>query len=147
MNAIAFFIQGEPAPKGSLVAVQRGVYLESNRQRLNPWLQAIKAKARQLEALAPIDGNLEVEIVFFLTRPATVTRLLPNVKPDLDKKIRAVFDGLKGFIQDDARIVRVTGTKLYADAGKPAGAFVRIEKLDDAGVKRLLDAANTVTKT
>lgn len=146
MNAIAFFIQGEPAPKGSLVAVQRGVYLESNRQKLNPWLEAIKAKARQLEALAPIDGNLEVEIVFYLTRPATVTRLLPNVKPDLDKKIRAVFDGLKGFIADDARIVRVTATKLYADYGNLPGAAVRIEKLNDEATKRLIAAGNAVIK-
>lgn len=147
MNAIAFFVMGEPAPKGSLVAVQRGVYLESNRQRLNPWLQALKAKARQLEALAPIDGNLEVEIVFYLTRPATVTRLLPNVKPDLDKLIRGVFDGLKGFISDDARIVRVTATKLYADRGNLPGAFIRIEKLDLVATKRLLEAANAVIKT
>lgn len=146
MNAIAFFIKGEPAPKGSLVAVQRGVYLESNRQKLNPWLRAIKDKANQLQALAPIDGSLEVEIVFYLTRPASVTRLLPNVKPDLDKLIRGIFDGLKGFIADDARIVRVTATKLYADRNKLPGAFVRIEKLDLVATKRLLDAATAVTE-
>jgi Holliday junction resolvase RusA-like endonuclease len=147
MNAIAFFIPGEPAPKGSLVAVQRGVYLESNRQRLNPWLQAIKGKARQLEALAPIDGALEVEIIFYLTRPKSVARLLPNVKPDLDKLIRGVFDGLKGFISDDARIVRVTATKLYADYRYRAGAFVRIEQLDLVAIKRLKDASEAVTET
>lgn len=146
MNAIAFFIQGEPAPKGSLVAVQRGVYLESNRQKLNPWLQAIKTRARQLEALAPIDGAIEVEIVFYLTRPATVTRLLPNVKPDLDKLIRGVFDGLKGFISDDARIVRVTATKVYADRGNRPGAALRIEKLDQEAVNRLVNTANAVIK-
>lgn len=135
MSAVAFYIEGIPAPKGSLVAVKRGVYLESSRQKLNPWLQAIKAKTRKLEALAPIDGNLEVEVIFYLPRPASVTRLLPNVKPDLDKLLRGIFDGLKGFISDDARIVRVTGSKLYADQ-KPPGALVRIEKITETPLQK-----------
>jgi Holliday junction resolvase RusA-like endonuclease len=145
MSAIAFFVMGEPAPKGSLVAVRRGVYLESNRQKLNPWLQALKEKARLLKPLGAIDGAIQVDIIFYLTRPATVTRLLPNVKPDLDKLVRGVFDGLKGFIKDDARIVNVTATKLYADRGYPAGAFIKIEKLDAQAIQQLVEAQNAVT--
>jgi Holliday junction resolvase RusA-like endonuclease len=147
MTAIAFFIPGTPAPKGSLVAVRRGVYLESSRQKLNPWLQAIREKTRQLEALAPIDGSLEVEVIFYLPRPASVVRLLPNVKPDVDKLLRGILDGLKGFIADDARVVRVTGTKVYAERHRRPGAFIKIEKLSLVDTKRLKDAADAVTKT
>lgn len=146
MNAIAFFIPGDPAPKGSLVAVRRGVYLESSRKTLNPWLHAIRNKTRKLDALAPIDGSLEVEVVFYLRRPASVTRLLPNVKPDTDKLLRGILDGLKGFISDDARVVRVTATKVYADRGNVPGAFVKIVKLDLVATKRLKDAADAVIK-
>jgi Holliday junction resolvase RusA-like endonuclease len=138
MTAIAFWVEGEPAPKGSLVAVQRGVYLESNRKKLNPWLAALKAKARKLAKLGNLDGNLTVDLIFYLTRPATVTRALPNVKPDLDKLVRGVFDGLKGFILDDARIVNVTATKLYAPYGSPAGVYIQIEKLDKYAVIEML---------
>jgi Holliday junction resolvase RusA-like endonuclease len=138
MTAIAFWVYGEPAPKGSLVAVRRGVYLESNRKTLNPWLAAIKEKARKLEKLGNLDGNLTVDLIFYLTRPATVTRLLPNVKPDLDKLVRGCFDGLKGFILDDARIVNVTATKLYAPHGSPAGVYIQIEKLDQNAVTKML---------
>lgn len=142
MTALAFWVEGEPAPKGSLVAVQKGVYLESNRKTLNPWLAAIKAKARKLEKLGTLDGNLTVDLIFYLTRPKTVTRLLPNVKPDLDKLVRSVFDGLKGFIEDDARIVNVTATKLYAQAGSPAGVYVQIEKIENAPLQESYKVIN-----
>lgn len=136
-QVIAFFIAGNPAPKGSLVAVQKGVYLESNRARLNPWLTAIRSVATGLQKdIGTLDGGLFVEVVFYLPRPKTVTRLVPNVKPDLDKLCRGLLDGLKGFISDDARVVRLNAVKIYADHHLP-GAHVQIESLKNTELDTL----------
>lgn len=122
-----FFVAGIPAPKGSLVAVQRGVYLESSRKTLDPWLGAIRTEIKKHAAVAPIKGSLNVAVIFYLPRPKTVIRPYPSVKPDVDKLLRGLFDGLKGLIEDDAQIVSVQARKQYADYPFSPGARVIIE--------------------
>ena len=78
---------------------------------------------------APLDGALELEVVFWIDRPRSITieqRPKPTVIPDLDKLVRTM-DSLTvaGLIRDDARIVSVRATKEYAD-DEPAGARIRL---------------------
>ena len=85
--------------------------LESSRKKLDPWLRAIKEYRPALDE--PLEGPLSLEVAFYLPRPKTVKRPLPTAKPDVDKLLRGLLDGLKGFIEDDARVTQVLVQKEY----------------------------------
>jgi Holliday junction resolvase RusA-like endonuclease len=79
----------------------------------------------------PLDEPVEVSIIFYLPRPKTVQdRIFPTVTPDIDKLARAVLDSLTdaGIYADDARVIRLTAQKLYAD-DRGAGALIRVNTL------------------
>jgi Holliday junction resolvase RusA-like endonuclease len=64
----------------------------------------------------PLRGPLEVMITFCVSRPKSVRRVLPEVKPDLDNLIKGVFDGCNGiFWVDDAQICMLSSSKQYTD--------------------------------
>lgn len=123
-------VEGAPHPKGS-PAIMRGrggrpFVLEKREQRAHE--QAIREHA----ALTPPDPAMReqpccVDVAFVLAPPKRViarrkaTRTRPGcdvraaVKPDVDKLLRTVLDGLAGVAyRDDAQVVRVGGTKRYA---------------------------------
>lgn len=134
-------ILGTPAPQGSKRHVGHGVLVESSKA-VAPWREAIVAQA-QRDDLAGIrlDGPLRLTVTFWLTRPTTHTGanglrpsapLWPHRKPDIDKLLRSTLDGLvqAAVIADDARIVTVDMSKVYADQGNPPGALIRITEAE-----------------
>jgi Holliday junction resolvase RusA-like endonuclease len=118
---ISYWIDGEPAPQGSktgFIKNGRVVMVESSK-KVKPWREAVAATTkRQVENLYgfPISEPCEITLVFHLSKPKTVTREWPAVKPDLDKLIRSTFDGLTtgGLYTDDALVIAVSATKQYA---------------------------------
>lgn len=121
------FIPGEPVPKGSMRAfpVKKGdkygtVISHTPKSKL--W----EAKIRKaLEGWTEhIDGPVLIILQFFLTKPKTVKRELPGVKPDIDKLERAVLDGVKSVIGDDGHVTDVLKSKRYATLENPAGVHV-----------------------
>ncbi len=141
---ITIRVAGVPAPQGSKRHVGGGRMVESSRA-VGPWREAVRAETqRVIEAtadphyLAPF--GVQVTVKFTLPRPqghygtgshATTIRpsapRWPHRKPDLDKLIRAVLDGITqgGAIADDAQVVRIAAQKTY---GTP-GAVITIEEL------------------
>lgn len=121
MTPTTIHIPGDPIPKG------RGRLMSSGNKR---W---VKTPARtELYELAVRDaalgamgdtpalqGPLYVKIAFSLPRPASVVRLWPFVKPDLDNLAKSVLDGLNGVaFGDDAQICAMDLVKRYhADTG------------------------------
>jgi Holliday junction resolvase RusA-like endonuclease len=74
-------------------------------------------------------GPVEVDVTFYLERPATVTvkaRPWPIKPPDLDKLVRSL-DGLTdaGVWDDDGQMVVLRASKVYADTREP-GASIKI---------------------
>lgn len=125
--AVAFMVAGDPIPQGSksaYVVNGRAVMADANKN-LKGWRKAVTAEAVRVHHGEPLAGPLAVSIEFRLVRPKTVRREHPHVKPDLDKLIRSIFDGItdSGVWGDDGQVVTVKATKVYAD--KP-GAVVRI---------------------
>jgi Holliday junction resolvase RusA-like endonuclease len=123
------FVPGIPQPQGSKNAYVRGnraVLVEANK-KLPAWRQSVQD---QLEAAnvscEPMQGAIDAEIIFFIPRPKSVTRLLPTVKPDLDKLIRGILDaGTKaGIYNDDSQVIEIVAHKFYSDAEQPAGALI-----------------------
>jgi Holliday junction resolvase RusA-like endonuclease len=83
-------------------------------------------------SLFPLDVPLIVGFKFLITRPKSVTRAVPSVKPDLDNYIKAVVDGLAGVIwRDDSVIVGYAEDtiKLYANPaqGQAVGVHVIVK--------------------
>lgn len=144
MTTHTFDVLGIPAPQGSKRHVGRGVLVESSKA-VKPWREAIVWQAREAGLAGKrLDGDIVVLLLFRLPRPrghygtgrnAGALRKSapkrPNVKPDLDKLVRAVGDALSSaaVIADDARIVGMTATKVYADAELPPGVSVGLEVL------------------
>ena len=115
------FVPGIAAPKGSK-KVFNGRPVEAS-----PWLKAWDAALDEhlLTEMTAV-GPVRVELVFYMRKPASAKRIWPTVTPDLDKLVRAVFDGMtrNGLIIDDAQIVQLTAQKQYALDGMEPGCLV-----------------------
>lgn len=134
------FVAGEPKPQGSKTAYKRGskiVLVEANKS-LPEW------RRRLVEGFAPFKGlttqpgyenGVTVTVEFYLSRPASVKRDYPTVKPDLDKLQRAVGDALTiaGVIKDDSSIVQWIASKYYADNMEPG---VTVEVIGHADITK-----------
>lgn len=134
---LEFSIPGTPIPQGSKRHVGNGRMIEAN-PKLRPWRAEVTRAALRALNGKPIfdktDGIL-VELQFFLPRPKTVTRSMPTVKPDIDKLVRAVLDGItdSGIWPDDSQVVKLVATKNYTSdtLGK---VFVKILHFSEKSV-------------
>jgi Holliday junction resolvase RusA-like endonuclease len=119
----SFFVAGRPVPQGSLKFIQgRPIHVRAT--DLAVWRADI---ARNAEAVGykPVTTGVKVIIKFIFNPPKTVSRPLPWVKPDLDKLVRAVLDGLSGVAYvDDCQVVELVARKEY---GPKAGAIICVE--------------------
>lgn len=131
---ITFDVLGRPSPQGSKKSIGNNRFVESSKY-LPAWRTAVKRAAQhaiELEAWACVSGPVELEVMFYLERPSTVTaikRPYPIVPPDVDKLIRGIGDSLTGVVyDDDSQIIRVLAWKTYADTREP-GCFIRVNEL------------------
>jgi crossover junction endodeoxyribonuclease RusA len=109
-----FFVPGSPIAQGSM-SVFNGRVVHSNGAKLKAWRQQISNAARVIYR-EPISGGVSVDMVFHITKPKTVTRSTPHVKPDLDKYVRACLDALTGSaFLDDAQVITLTASKHYSN--------------------------------
>lgn len=128
----SFFVPGVPVPQGSKRAFARGgkAWLVEANPRHKDWRSTVSAHALEARpAGSPIlDGPISITLHFQFIRPKSCPkkRTRPEVKPDIDKLVRAVADSITGIlIRDDAQIVDLVARKVYADC---AGVHVRIEE-------------------
>ena len=121
----AFKVIGLPAPQGSKSVMPGGHVVEgassTGRAKHKSWRTAVAETAEGLAGEKPHDGPLQLEVVFRMpmpsSRPARARKAgewPKSTKPDLDKLIRALCDGLteSGLICDDARIFRISASKV-----------------------------------
>ena len=132
MAEVSLSVTGDPASQGSH-AIMQGRIVQVNSKKHKAWRNAITqtALATLPADWEPIDEPCELIVNFYLPKPASATRSLPTVSPDLDKLIRAVGDSLtdSGVVVDDSRIVRISARKLYAIGIEP-GATIEVKTLN-----------------
>ena len=132
MAEVSLSVTGNPASQGSH-AIMQGRIVQVNSKKHKAWRNAITqtALATLPADWEPIDEPCELIVNFYLPKPASATRSLPTVSPDLDKLIRAVGDSLtdSGVVVDDSRIVRISARKLYAIGIEP-GATIEVKTLN-----------------
>jgi Holliday junction resolvase RusA-like endonuclease len=74
----------------------------------------------------------EVETSFVFQRPKSLPKKvwLNTKRPDLDKLIRAVLDGLANvIIPDDAQVISISSEKRYADGPEMPGAEIVVRRI------------------
>lgn len=84
--------------------------------------------------LIPYDKDIPVmlRLRFFLSKPKSVKRQHPTVKPDLDNLTKGVKDALKGFAwYDDSQVCASGQSKKYAPEGQQAGVWVQVNEIKD----------------
>ena len=122
----AFFVRGRPIPQGSMKFIKPGVMIHSRSQDLAVWRADI-ARNAELFGFKPVAHAVKVDLDFVVSRPKSTKRTYPSVKPDLDKLIRAVLDGLTGVaFQDDSQVILINSSKTY---GENQGVWIRIEQI------------------
>jgi len=165
MTTIEIIVLGTPAPQGSkhgYAVKAKGAYTGKVAQvessaKVKPWRMAVKYAALEefirLDSWYPMSGAIILDVVFRLARPkshygtgrnAGHLKLgqpwRPNGCPDLDKLLRSTFDALgeAGVWDDDAQVVSVRASKVYADVGLlrtdvgSTGATIKVTSLGNA---------------
>lgn len=156
MDSFSFFVPGEPITEGSTRAFasgQRVVVTHDRGPELAAWRSRVKRAAQEAAREAGweprYDGPVVVDAVFMLRRPKSAKkRLMPHVKPDLDKLIRAVGDALApykqpGVLKDDSRIVTWHASKHYAIPYE-SGAFITVARVDEDNLSATYDCAEWI---
>ncbi len=142
-NLIHFFVGGEPQPKGSTRAfyvkkLDRVVTTNSNRNT-KQWQLRIAMEAQRANECRKVSFyspdkcyGYEVDAVFVFQRPKSLPKQLRlNTKrPDLDKLLRAVLDGLANIIiPDDAQVISISSKKRYGDGAEMPGAEICVRRV------------------
>lgn len=133
-----FFVPGIPAPQGSKSVSRSGHLYDVNAKRLKPWRQLIGDTIRATEPRTHIEGPVALSVVFSFPRPKSHLNksglkagapAYMQCKPDLDKLMRAVGDGVAidaGLLKDDSLIVSFNAEKRYCVGPESPGALITI---------------------
>lgn len=121
-----FRVQGVPVQQGSKsVRLLRGraQMFDQNAKALHPWRRRVAdaaAAAALVQGVPMFCGAVAVVARFEFVRPrsAPASRVFPSVKPDLDKLVRALLDGVtaSGAWRDDALVTRLSAMQRYVDS-------------------------------
>jgi crossover junction endodeoxyribonuclease RusA len=133
-----FFVKGRPVPQGSLKFIN-GHAIHVRAQDLALWRADI-ARTAEFVGIQKAKEAVEVHLTFTTNKPKSVSRKEPHIRPDLDKLIRAVLDGLTGVAyDDDGQVTKITAIKEY---GTIEGVTIRV--IDKEKLSRSLHHAETV---
>jgi crossover junction endodeoxyribonuclease RusA len=142
-NVVEFFVGGEPVPQGStksfyIQKLNRVVTTHGNKNT-NRWRERIAHEAQCADESRPCTfftddrrQGYDVQLSFVFTRPKSTPKKyrLNTKRPDLDKLIRAVLDGITNvLIPDDALVVSITASKSYGDGNQPPGLRIKVTRL------------------
>jgi len=134
MRYPAFWIEGDPKPKGSWTPFKKkdgsfGMHHASGATA--QWCRSATAQVKTNWLFGVLTGPVKVTLQFRLPQvsKAAQARAFPAVRGegDLDKLVRGVYDAMTGVVfQDDAQVVRACEDKLY---GEQTGCWVTVEEL------------------
>ncbi len=141
-DEICFFVAGDPQPKGStrsfyVKKIERVVTTTTNKNT-KQWQLRIATEAQHANESRSIsfftpdkDCGYEVEANFLFARPKSLPkRVRTNTKrPDLDKLVRALLDGLADILlPDDSQVISITAAKRYIEPGETPGAEIVVRR-------------------
>jgi Holliday junction resolvase RusA-like endonuclease len=132
MRSITFDVDGVPVPQGSKTCLCRNgkPLMFEQAKGFSQWRTAVKRESHKHAPSWTRDTPLVVEMIFSFPYTGRVrTAEWKITKPDIDKLIRHVLDGLtfdargRGVLPDDAQVVRLVVDKVY---GPVPGVRIRV---------------------
>jgi crossover junction endodeoxyribonuclease RusA len=141
---IALWVEGLPAPKGSLRHVGNGRLVDQSK-RVGPWRKVVAARLILMGAVGLFKPGEPVAVTarFYLPRPKShhlgnnPDRPLRDTAPawptgrtgDIDKLSRTILDEItaQNVWKDDAQCVQLRAEKWYADGPSRVGMWLAIE--------------------
>lgn len=130
------FIPGEPRPQGSKQAYRRGnnIILVEAQKDLPAWRSHMQRQLelKMLEHQTMFTEAVSVALVFWISRPKSVTRPYATKTYDIDKLTRAVLDSCtKALVfRDDSDVIDLTVRKNYND-NHETGVLINITPFDN----------------
>jgi Holliday junction resolvase RusA-like endonuclease len=117
---IKFIVEGQPVPKGSTHAIVikgRAITLQNGLERLRPWTEVVKWKAREA-GVALSQGAVGLKLTFYMKPPKSLKPGRAMIsRPDVDKLTRATLDALTGIAYvDDSQVTKHFCVKKWAEA-------------------------------
>ena len=143
IDVVEFFVGGEPVPQGStksfyIKKLNRVVTTHGNKNT-NRWRERIAHEAQCTDEARNCTffsddrrQGYDVQLSFVFTKPKSTPKKhkLNTKRPDLDKLIRAVLDGITDvLIPDDALVVSITASKCYGGCDQPPGLQIKVTRL------------------
>jgi Holliday junction resolvase RusA-like endonuclease len=143
IESISFFVRGTPQQKGStrsfyVKKLDRVVTTSSNKD-LKHWELRIANEAQRANeerrlSFYSCDGRCgyEVFVEFIFDRPKSLPKKIRHdtKRPDLDKLVRAVLDGLtRNLLPDDSQVVTIQARKRYGQEDESPGARITVRRL------------------
>lgn len=141
-DEIRFFVAGDPQPKGStrsfyVKKIERVVTTTTNKNT-KQWQLRIATEAQHANEARHVsffkpdkECGYEVEAMFLFARPKSLPKKVKvNTKrPDLDKLVRALLDGLADILlPDDSQVIGIRAAKRYIEPGETPGAEIRVRR-------------------
>lgn len=130
------FIPGEPRPQGSKKAYMRGstIVMVEAQKDLPVWRAHMQRmlELKMLDHKTMFTEAVSVELVFWISRPKSVTRPYATKTYDIDKLTRAVLDSCtKALVfRDDSDVIDLTVRKNYNDH-HDTGVLINITPFDN----------------
>ena len=126
MRHIEFTIPHVPVPEGRARAYRAGGFIRVVTPEKTRHYRALVAEAANAAcgALEPLDGPIELRVVFWMPVPAKMSQKARQAllgrfqsrKPDADNLLKALQDGMTGIMWvDDCQVARVVAEKRYSD--------------------------------
>lgn len=113
MRSMTFIIPGDPVPLARARIGKYSIYDAQKHEKLVAGMVVTK----QMNNEPPLNGPLELEVVFFMSLPKKGNRKMgyPHFcKPDLDNMIKYICDICnKIAFYDDSAIYKITAIKMY----------------------------------
>lgn len=141
---ISFFVAGMPVPQGSTRAflVKGRPIVTSTCKNLKAWRERVAAEAQR--ASVAIGGFYRegdfayiVRTCFVFSPPKSHAKsyyYYHNKRPDIDKLVRALLDGITGIlIEDDAQVKELEVRKEYTNPHvpyDPPGVYATVTRVD-----------------
>lgn len=124
-----FWIKGTPTPQGSkkaFVINKRAVLVDASVDNKS-WRRTVTNHIRADKNFKEIKGAVNVCLIFNMPKAQSNKKQQMTQKPDVDKLIRSVMDGMtdSGIIEDDSRVVSLSAQKIWATDNEP-GVFIAI---------------------
>ena len=105
-------------------------------QHVIRWEQSVEWLAAPYRPEKPLEGALEMEVMFVLKRPKSMQgkkfsewRIWMTKRPDVDNLQKGLQDALKGFWLDDSQIVKLHLSKCYTALNEGPKIEIKINQL------------------